>query len=263
MIFTSPINNQLRLIQIMKRYARGLFLLFCCCLGVGCFGQAIENVKASLEGENMVITYDLLNGTATEKFAVSLRSSHNNFSSALARLSGDVGESILPGKGKRVVWALKNELPADFDAEITIKVKASLLAIPLTANQLAQRAVKKGQLVELSWQGGKTTDKIDISLLKDGAPHEQLATSINNSHQYQYTVPGSLKGSGYSFKISTAKEEVITSPFKVKSKIKGIYIIVPVAIIGVAAAFLGGKKTEPGGTTTAAQDLPAPLKPGN
>lgn len=248
---------------MMKRYARGLFLLFCCCLGVGCFGQAIENVKASLEGEGLVITYDLLNSDATEKFRVSLRSSHNNFASSLVGLSGDVGENILPGKGKRVVWALKSELPADFDADITIKVKASLLAIPLAANQLAQSAVKKGQLVELSWQGGKATDKIDISLLKGGMPQEQVANSISNSHQYQYTVPASLKGSGYSFKISTAKEEVITGPFKVKSKIKAIFIIVPVAIVGVAAAFLGGKKTETGGTTTTAQDLPSPLKPSN
>lgn len=247
----------------MKRYARGLFLLFCCCLGVGCFGQAIENVKASLEGENMVITYDLLNGTATEKFAVSLRSSHNNFASALVGLSGDVGDNILPGKGKRVVWALKNELPADFDADIIIKVKASVLAAPLTVNRLAQSAMKKGQVVELSWQGGKATDKIDISLLKGGVPQEQVASAISNIYQYQYTVPASLKGSGYSFKISTAKEEVITGSFKIKSKIKAIFIIVPVAIVGVAAAFLGGKKTETDGTTTTAQDLPLPLKPSN
>jgi hypothetical protein len=53
---------------MMKRYVRGLFILSCCCLGVGCFGQAIQNVKARLEGENLVITYDLSNGAANEKF---------------------------------------------------------------------------------------------------------------------------------------------------------------------------------------------------
>ncbi len=247
----------------MKRYIRGLFTLFCCCLVVGCFGQAIENVKASLEGENMVITYDLVNSTINEKFTVSLRSSHNNFASALMGLSGDVGENILPGKGKRVVWALKSELPSDFDADIAIKVKASLLAEPLTVNPLAQNTVRKGQSVALKWQGGRSTDKITISLLKEGVPQEQVANSISNSHQFQYTVPSALKGSGYSFKISTAHAEVITSSFRVKSKIKAIFIIVPVAIIGVAAAFLGGGKTETGGTTTTAQDLPVPLKPSN
>ncbi|MFM7852440.1 MAG: hypothetical protein ACKO96_11135, partial [Flammeovirgaceae bacterium] len=86
---------------------------------------------------------------------------------------------------------------------------------------------------------------------------------ITNSHHYEYTLPSSLKGSGYSFKISTAKEETITSTFKVKSKIKPIFIIVPVAIIGAAAVFLGGGKTDNGGTTPTAEDLPQPLRPTN
>jgi hypothetical protein len=248
---------------MIKHYKVGLFISICCCLEVGCFGQAIENVKARLEGENLVVTYDLLNGTANDKFAVSLRSSHNNFATALAQLSGNVGDNVFPGKNRRVVWAVKNELPSDFDADIVIKVTASLLALPLTVQPLAQNTVKKGQSIALRWQGGRSTDKIDISLFKNGVPQEQLANGISNSKQFQYTVPSALKGSGYSFKISTANREVVTGAFKVKSKTKTIFIIVPVAIIGAAAVFLGGGKTETGGTTNTAQELPAPLKPGN
>ncbi len=246
-----------------KHYKGGLFLLFCCFLGVDCFGQAIENVRAALEGEDLVVTYDLIKGTANEKFAVSLRSSHNNFATALAQLSGDVGDNVLPGKDKRVVWAVKNELPADFDADIVIKVTANLLALPLTVQPLGQNTVKKGQSIALSWQGGRSADKIDISLLKDGVPQEQLANGIPNSQQFQYAVPSNLKGNGYSFKISTANEEAITGAFRVKSKVKAIFIILPVAVVGVAAVFLGGGKTENGGTTPTAEELPGPLKPSN
>lgn len=216
--------------------------------------QSIENVKTTFDGERILITYDLNNSDLTQKFNVALYSSHNKYGFPIQSLAGDAGENVLPGKGKRVSWEVRKELPTDFDADIFIKVKAAkgIPLVKLEAMPLAKSGYKKGQTVQVEWKGGKPSDKIHIDLYKDGALQQKLTESLSNSPQlYQWMLPKDLKGSGYSFRIANSSDQTNSGNFKVKPIIPLMLKVLPVLVIGGVVVALGGSKP-------ANNDLPAP-----
>lgn len=240
-----------------------LSVFLCFVLGFSCCGQTLENVNASFDGEKMVITYDLGFTDANQKFKVALYSSHDNYTTPIAFSTGDLGENVMPGKAKRVVWEVKNSLPADFDSDITLKVKASKVmpvVVKLVINPLSKTAYKKGQTVEVQWQGGKPTDKINIELYKDKELQNKLAENVSNSQSYKWAVPKTLKGKGYSIHISNATDQSNSQSFTIKPKMPLLLIIAPVVVLGGVIAFVGGSKS-PEKTPPGDEDLPGPTKP--
>ena len=225
--------------------------------------QAIENVKSTFDGERMTITYDLSNSDQSQKFKVALYGSHNNYTLPIGYLTGEVGEQVLPGKSKRVVWDIQKELPPDFDADISIKVKAAKVIPPfakMQAKPLLKTGYKRGQSVDVQWTGGKPSDKIHIDLYKDGILNQKLAENLGNGQQlYQWSLPKGLKGSGYSFAINNASEKSSSGTFKVKPKIPLLLKVLPVLVIGGVVVALGGSKST--ATDSPTNDLPGPVKP--
>ena len=57
--------------------------------------QTVQNVRASLDGNDVIIQYDLT-GSQGQKFKVELYSSSNNYSTPLRMVSGDIGENVTP-----------------------------------------------------------------------------------------------------------------------------------------------------------------------
>jgi hypothetical protein len=86
--------------------------------------QTLEKLTATFDGEKMIVTYNLAYADASQKFKVALYSSHDNFKQPIM-VTGDAGENVLPGAAKRAVWDAKRTLPADFDGDIQIKLKAA------------------------------------------------------------------------------------------------------------------------------------------
>ena len=240
-----------------------LSVFLCFALVFASYGQTLENVNASFDGEKMLITYDLGFTDANQKFKVALYSSHDNYTTPLAFSAGDLGENVMPGKAKRIEWEVKNSLPADFDSDITLKVKASKVRAPvakLVINPLSKGAYKKGQTVDLQWQGGRPTDKINIELYKDNDLQNKLAENVSNNQSYKWAVPKALKGKGYSIHISTATDQSNSQSFTIKPKMPILLIIAPVVVLGGAIAFLGGSKS-PKDPPIVSEDLPGPAKP--
>lgn len=225
--------------------------------------QSIENLKTSVEGDRIVITYDLSYSDSNQKFRIALYSSHDNYSNSLHSITGDLGENIAPGRGKRVVWDAKNSLPSDFDSDITIKVRASkiMVAAKLDLKPLAKSGYKKGQTIDVQWQGGRPTDKINIELYKDGGLQQKLGETQNSSQSYTWSVPKELKGKGYSLQISNGTEKSKSGDFSIKPKIPLLLIIAPVAVVGGVLAFSGGSKSKD--TPTVSDELPGPVNPNN
>ncbi len=224
-------------------------------------GQSIENLKTTIDGDRVVITYDLSYIDSNQKFRIALYSSHDNYSSSLHSITGDLGENIAPGRGKRVVWDAKNSLPADFDSDITIKVKASkiVVAAKLDLKPLAKSGFKKGQTMDVQWQGGRPTDKINIELYKDGGLQQKLGETQNSSQSYSWSIPKELKGKGYSVRISDGTDQSKSGDFSIKPKIPLLLIIAPVAVVGGVLAFSGGSKSKD--TPVVSDELPGPVKP--
>ena len=83
--------------------------------------QKIDNVRATINGDDIIITYDL-SGTEGQEFKINLYASNSNFSKPIIKANGDIGSRITPGKDKRVVWNAKNEIP-DYKGDLVIEVR--------------------------------------------------------------------------------------------------------------------------------------------
>jgi hypothetical protein len=230
-------------------------------------GQTLTNLKASFDGEKMVVTYDLNYSDPNQKFKVNFYSSHDNYGRALSLISGDAGESVSPGQGNRVVWDVKNTLPADFEADIRIKIKASRAggAAKLATKPLEKTSYKAGQSVTLQWAGGTPGGKVNIGLYKGDERQMQVADGVSNSGEFKWLVPKKgVKGKGYTLRVSSAGNDVDlsnTQAFAVKPKVPLYLIIIPVAALavgGAAIALSGGGDPPP---PPADEDLPGPVKP--
>lgn len=240
----------------------------CCIVAAASSGQSLANLKTSFDGEKMVIIYDLLFAEPGQKFKVSFYSSHDNYSRPLSLLTGDAGESVNPGQGNRVVWDAKNTLPADFDADITIKIKVSKggtgASNKLTTKALDKGSYKKGESLTLRWSGGNTGGKVNVTLYKDGARQQVIADKISNSQEYTWVVPKKgLSGKGYTLRVTNAANETELSdsqPFGVKSKIPMLLIIPAVVLVGVTTFVVtsGGSEPPP---EQGEDELPGPVKP--
>ena len=97
------------------------------CAAHSLFAQKIENVQVLLPGSTVVVTYDITGGNSTDEFTVALTYSSdggNNFSKPLRSVSGDVGEKIKPGRGKKITWDVLKDVNALLGEDFVFKVVA-------------------------------------------------------------------------------------------------------------------------------------------
>jgi hypothetical protein len=133
----------------MKRFLL-LFLLFQSWLG---FAQKIENVHSEQDGNNINIYYDLLTKKSTEVFNITVYCSTNGgktFGNSLIGVSGDIGNNITPGKNKKIVWNVLQDMK-ELSGDIVFNVKAEVVPSQIkdTINK-NQDLVKKKILVVAS-----------------------------------------------------------------------------------------------------------------
>lgn len=104
----------------------GLFFLATCA-----YAQIIVDSKAELtnvdffmQEDKLVITYDLLNTKPDEKYLISVNIVTETDKPVNAKsFSGDVGENISGGAGKRIIWNISDDI-AYLDDKISVKVSA-------------------------------------------------------------------------------------------------------------------------------------------
>jgi hypothetical protein len=236
----------------------------CCFFANAAVGQTLTNLKASFDGEKMVITYDLIFSDPNQKFKVSFYSSHDNYGRALSLITGDAGESVSPGQGNRVVWDAKNTLPADFDADVTIKIKVNKIGVKLSTKPLDKTAFKPGDSLTLRWAGGDPGGKVNVALFKGDERQLQVAQGISNKQEFMWVVPKGVKGKEYVLRVSNASNEADLSNsqlFSVKPKVPLYLKILPIAALAIGGAAIavagGGEEPPPPGE----DELPGPVKP--
>lgn len=245
-----------------------LALLVTTCLCFTAKAYSVENIFAAFDGDKVVITYNLIYTDPNQKFKISFYSSHDNYTNPIAAITGDVGENILPGRAKRAVWSVRGELPADFDSEIKIKIKATRVVAPaLVIEPLALKTYKKGRTVSMQWTGGYPTDKVTIELYKNNAAALRVAEQTNNSGTYEWKMPKSVKGKNYTLRLTNASQagaQVESTAFNVKPRTPFIVKILPVLAIGGALYFLNGDDGtgEPPVLPPTDDVLPTPINPG-
>lgn len=114
----------------------------------------VENVDFFLEGENLIITYDIVKAKTGETFDVGVKISTVKGTPIKAyALSGDVGPGVYGGNFKRITWDL-NKDNVLIDDEIFVEVVVSTpnaLANPKTAGQVSVGGAMLRSLVFPGW----------------------------------------------------------------------------------------------------------------
>jgi hypothetical protein len=233
-----------------------IFLIFLHLVSLPASSQSVENVIASVEnGNKVIITYDLKGNPENERFKVKVYSSHNNYSSPLTRVSGDVSDdyAVKPGNAKQVVWEAQ-EL-GSFNGELEFEIRAEVYRMLRVIRPMAGKAVRRGSTTTIEWTGQQNTDKVKIELLKNGAV---IATPgmVNNSGFYSWSVPKAIKtGRDYSLRFTTDEGTITSDRFAIRARypllLKSAVAIVPVAV-AVIILTADGNDDEP---------LPVPPEP--
>ncbi len=218
--------------------------------------QTIENVKASLQDGKITVVYDLTGGKPNQRYSVQLYASHNNFTSPLTQVTGDVGQNIAPGKEKKIEWNTKAEVD-ELKGNITFRVKAELIPFPFSfKSPIAGTSVRRGKETLLQWEGGKPDQSVHLELFKNVERVTSVAETKNNG-QFTWSVPKDLSKGNYTLKLTSGKESVNSGEFSLKSKIPLAVKVLPILVIGgVVAATSGGGGTKDQ-TPPASSDLPA------
>ena len=246
------------------RYLLSILLILSCSSVL--LAQNVENVRASLDGNSVVILYDLI-GDPGQTFRVELRSSHNNFGTPLRMVSGDIGDNVSPGSSRRVVWEAKKELRA-FTGDVQFEIKADLLFSPLQiTSPVGGSAYKGGKDLGITWRGGNTGDRITLDIMRDGRIYQSLG-SVTNTGNYNWVIPKKIeKSDGYSIRLTSdaaGSSPVSSQGFSMKKKGSPVIPIVAVVVVGaVVGVLLGGQTPDPDDPVMddTRDDLPDPPAP--
>jgi len=226
-------------------------------------GQKVSINKIEINGDKVVVNYDLDDNNPNHEFLLNLYASRDNYTAPLTRVKGDVGMEIKPGTNKRMEWSIVEEY-GPYKGRISLEVRGKVY-VPFVRLQGfdTEASYKRGHSYGLSWRPGNS-DPVNVELYKGG---ERVGGDINlpNNGSYTLFIPAhARKGNDYRLKISDARnsEEVIyTEYFTVKPKVSTLVKVLPVIIVGGAAVVLaGGSKEKPNPTGSTISD---PKFPGN
>jgi len=235
---------------------------------ISAWGQRIENPKALIIEDNVVVSYDLVGTKSDQSFEVHLYSSANQFLSPLTKVTGDVGKNIAPGVGKQIMWDPTAEL-VKFRGEVTFEVRVTVFT-PFVSFQSPQAGagLKRGKINSIQWSGGDPQVKLQLELYHEGAKVGTIETT-DNIGRFSWNTPLQTKpAKNYQIRIANEADdsEFAFSPkFSIKPKTPIALKLLPVLVVGgVAALLLSGDSGEPPptGGNGGGGDEPIPDPPG-
>ncbi|MQY78833.1 MAG: hypothetical protein GH151_06515 [Bacteroidetes bacterium] len=116
-------------------------------LSINGYGQSkarIENIDFNLVGDDIIITYDIINSAPGEKFDIEIEIFTESGKKPDAKsLSGDVGKDVAGGRGKSVTWNFQND-NADLTEGIYVEVNATAHLVPEVKKKPARRGGSLG-----------------------------------------------------------------------------------------------------------------------
>src|SRR5689334_7171715 len=205
--------------------------------------QTVTIKKVELNGEKVIVHYDLDDGNPNNEYLISLYSSKDNFATALTKVAGDVGMEVKPGTDKKIEWNIIQEY-GGYKGKLALEIKGKVY-VPFVKLQGfdTKKTYARGKTHTVKWKSGNN-NPINIELYNGG---ERVTGEINhpNNGEYSMFIPKHAKtGKEYRLKISDPRnsEEVIYSGyFKVGPTIPLWMKIAPVVVVGTVVAVIMGK----------------------
>ena len=225
-----------------------LLHLALCVFVSSAFAQNVIIKKVELQGDKVIVHYELDDSNPNNEYQLQLYASKDNFAAPLSKVKGDVGDEIKPGTDKKIEWNIREEL-GGYKGRISLEVRGKVFAafVRLQNFDVAKK-YKKGKSFNLTWKPGNT-NPVNIELYK-GNDRVGGETNHPNNGAFTMFVPGHAKpGKDYRLKISDAKNSsdvIYTEYFKVTPKVPIWMKVAPVLIVGgVVVIILSGTDPPP------------------
>lgn len=236
-----------------------LFLL----TGMFVFAQKVALKKVELAGQKIIVHYDLEDSNPNNEYQIFLYSSQNNFSTALAKVKGDIGNEVKPGFNRKIEWSVTEEL-GQYKGKLSLEVRGKVyFPFVKLQNFDVDKKYKRGKSYPVHWKAGGA-NPIHIELYKGS---QRIDGDLNqpNNGSFTLSVPGHAKpGKDYRLKITDSRnsEEVVYSGnFRVSHKVPLLLKVIPVVVAGGLVAVLAGSSSG-GGNGPEALEIPRPNFPG-
>lgn len=238
--FTSPSSPSVHLdFRIMGRWFFSAVLII---TSLPLFGQRIENLRASFADGKVTILYDITGGNEKQVYSIELFGSHNNYSTSLRIVQGDVGGGIKSGRNLTIIWDAQAEL-GTHNGGITFRVSGNPIPMKLTIlSPGVGSTMRRGKNAMLQWEGGVPEQQVKIELYR-GNERITLAGDSRNTGSYSWTLPKDLPRGGYALHFTNGPEKVVSDVFEVKARIPLALKVGPA--VAVAGAFLFIKPPPP------------------
>lgn len=217
--------------------------------------QDISNFSYKLVGEKIEISYNL-SGQSSDRYKVELFNSLDNYTAAMKFVSGDVGDEIIPGKNKKIVWEAKKEL-GEFKGGLALRLKTEFIPfINFNIPQGDKFIMGKENII--TWQGSATSD-LKLELYRNQKKIADIG-KVKDGNQYNWNPPKKSfeKGSSYSIKGTANGRTAISKQFTLKNKLPIYVLVIPVVVVGGVVAILSGGSDS---KTTEDNTIPEPLGP--
>src|SRR5690349_8143659 len=234
-------------------------LIVVCVLAVSSLvhAQKASIKKVELAGEKVIVYYDLEDSNPANEYQIQLYASQSNFSTALTKVTGDVGNEIKPGYDKKIEWKLRDEI-GPYKGRLALEIRGRMFMAVARINNISEGdKFRRGKSHLINWRPGNT-NPINIELLKDGALVASQQNQPNNGAATLLIPQHSKVGDGYTIRITDTKNTsdfVVSQPFAVQRKIPLGLKVLPVVAVGAAVLALGG------GGDKGPSDIPNPPHP--
>ena len=225
-----------------------------------CHAQRASIKKVELAGDKIIVHYDLEDSNPANEYQIGLYASQDNFTTALSKVKGDVGNEIRPGPGKRIEWHVTEEI-GPFKGKLSLEIRGRVFAPVAKINSISEGdKFKRGKSHLVTWKPGNT-NQVTIELLKGDQP-VQSQNNLSNNGSYSFLIPQHTPvGKDYAIRITDSRDgnNVVTSHrFMVTRKVPLLLKVVPILAVGGAAAVLlggggGGGEPDDGGNNTGAE----------
>lgn len=228
---------------------RKSLILICMLVAIYAHAQTVSIKKVELAGEKIIVQYDLEDSNPNNEYQIQLYSSQSNFSTALTRVKGDVGNEIKPGSNKKIEWSIREEL-GPYKGKLSLEIRGRMFISVAKINNISEgEKFKRGKSHTVTWKPGNN-NTVTIQLLKGDQP---VSTQNNQSNNGSYTffIPTHTAiGKDYSIRItdtSDGQNFTTSQPFSVTRKIPLLLKVVPILAVGGAAVFFLGSDDGGGG----------------
>lgn len=218
----------------MGRWFFSAVLIIC---SLPLFGQRIENLRAFFAEGKVTILYDIAGGNENQTYSIQVFGSHNNYSTSLHIVQGDVGVGIKPGRNLTIIWDAQAEL-GTHSGGITFRVSGNLIPMKLTILSPATGSTsKRGRQVSIRWEGGLPDATVKIELYRGDTRIMSVGES-KNLGSYSWHLPKDLAKGVYNIHLTAGTEKVITEGFIVKAGLPKVILVGTSALVVGAVVWL-------------------------